>query len=138
MIRRRHLYCRPARPEEGQIFLEWSRNTPDNGFDPEVAKYPSTITWCVYDRFGPLAFMPVQHPLVMESVASRPGASKLEIAEALKEFTQNCVTQAHVRGAGEILFLGSEEGTDHMAQNQIFEKLNYTVYRLRVKDLESK
>lgn len=79
--------------------------------------------------------MPVQVPLMMESVATRPGADKKEIAVALKELTQECVTQCHIRGAGEIYFLGTDAGTDAMAANQIFEKLNYTVYRLRIKDL---
>lgn len=133
---RKHLFVRPARPEDGQQFLEWSRNTSNNGFDPEVARYPSTITWCVYDKSGPLAYMPMQCPLVMDSLASRPGASKSEIASALKELTQEFVTQAHIRGSGEILFLGSEEGTDRLATNQLFEELPYKVYRLRVKDLE--
>jgi len=133
---RAHLFVRPAQAEDSEQFLEWSRNTPNNGFDPEVARYPSTITWCVYDRFGPLAYMPMQCPLVMDSLASRPGASKSEIAAALKELTQQFVTQAHIRGAGEILFLGTEEGTDRMATNQLFEELPYKVYRLRVKDLQ--
>lgn len=133
---RNHLYVRPARQEDSDLFLEWSLQTKDNAFDPEVAKYKSTITWCVYDRFGPLVFMPVQTPLMMESIASRPGASKAEIAAALKELTQQCVTQAHISGAGEIYFLGSEEGTDHMATNQIFEELPYKVYRVKLKDLE--
>ncbi len=132
---RRHLFCRPARPEDSELFFKWSLETPNNGFDPEVAKYPSTVTWCVYDQQGPLAFMPVQRPLVMESVASRPGAEKIDIAMALKEFTQNCVTQAHITGAGEILFLGSEEGTNEMAANHLFEEAPYKVYRLKVKDL---
>lgn len=135
-MRINHLFIRPAQPEDSEKFLEWSRNTPNNGFDPEVARYPSTITWCVYDKSGPLAYMPMQCPLVMDSLASRPGASKSEIASALKELTQQFVTQAHIRGAGEILFLGTEEGTDHMAVNQIFEELPYKVYRLRIKDLQ--
>lgn len=133
---RNHLFVRPAKPEDSEQFLEWSRNTPDNGFDSKVASYPSTITWCVYDRFGPLAYMPMQCPLVMDSLASRPGASKSEIAAALKELTQEFVTQAHIRGSGEILFLGTEEGTDQMARNQIFEELPYKVYRLKIRDLE--
>jgi len=33
------------------------------------------------------------------------------------------------------MFLGTEDGTDAMAQNQIFERLPYAVYRLRLKDL---
>lgn len=133
---RRHLFVRPAQQSDAELFLEWSRQNPHNGFDPEVAKYPSTITWCVYDKHGPLAFMPMQCPLMMESLASRPGASKQEIAESLKELTQEFVTQAHVRGAGEIYFLGTDEGTDNMATNQIFERVPYTVYRLRIKDLQ--
>lgn len=127
---------RPARPEDATEFLEWAKNNPDNGFDPEVPRYPSTITWCVYDRHGPLAYMPMQQPLIMDSLAVRPGATKAEIATALKELTQQFVTQAHIRGAGEILFLGTEDGTNQMAANQLFEKLPYTVYRLRVKDTE--
>lgn len=134
-MRNRHLFVRPAKPEDVVIFEEWSRNTPDNGFDPKVATYPSTITWCVYDQHGPLAYMPMQCPLVMDSLASRPWASKSEVAAALKELTQEFVTQAHIRGAGEILFLGSEQGTNEMATNQLFEELPYKVYRLKLKDL---
>lgn len=132
---RNHLYVRPATVADADQFTEWSRATPDNAFDPEVAAYPSTITWCVYDRFGPLMFMPMQRPLMMESAAIRPGASKSEIAAAFKELTQQFVTQAHITGAGEIYFLGSEAGTDFLATNQLFEKLPYSVYRLKVKDL---
>lgn len=132
---RNHVYVRPATKADSEQFMEWSRSNPDNGFDPAVAAYPSTITWVVYDRFGPLAYMPMQCPLMMESIAYRPGASRAEIATAMKEFTQQFVTQAHIRGSGEIYFLGSEEGTDNMASNQIFEKLPFTVYRLRIKDL---
>lgn len=135
-MRKNHIFIRPATREDGQLFAEWSRNTPNNAWDPDVALYPSTITWVAYDRSGPLAFMPMQCPLMMESIASRPGASKSEIAVAMKEFTQMFVSQAHIRGAGEIYFLGSESGTDHMAENQIFEKLNYTVYRVKLKDLQ--
>lgn len=133
---RNHLFVRPAKFEDAAIFEEWSRNTPNNGFDPEVAKYPSTITWCVYDQHGPLAYMPMQCPLVMDSLAGRPGASKYEIAAALKELTQQFVTQAHARGAGEILFLGSEDGTNELAENQLFEEIPYKVYRLKLKDLQ--
>lgn len=133
---RSHLFVRLARQEDASEFLEWSKNTKHNEFDSEVVRYPSTVTWCVYDRHGALAYMPMQSPLVMDSLASRPGASKAEIAMALKELTQTFVTQAHIKGAGEVLFFGSEEGTNLFAQNQMFEKLPYTVYRLRVKDTE--
>lgn len=80
--------------------------------------------------------MPVQMPLFMEGIAVRPGLDKSDVAACLKEFTQACVTEAHTRGVGEIYFLGSEAGTDAMAQNHVFEELPYKVYRLKIKDTE--
>lgn len=133
---RSHIFVRPAKPEEAQTFFDWSVTNDKNGFDPEVATYPSTITWCAYDQKGPLAYMPMQVPLMMESLGTRPDATEYEIASALKEFTQEFVTQAHIRGAGEIYFLGTDANTDKLAKNQIFEKLPYTVYRVRLRDLE--
>lgn len=118
------------------MFLDWSLENPNNGFDPEVPKYPSTVTWCAYDKDGPLAFLPIQQPLMLESLAVRPGATKLQIASALKELTQATVTQAHIKGAGEIYYLGTDDDTDVLATNQIFEQLPYKVFRVRIKNLE--
>ena len=132
----RHIFVRPIRPEDTKKFIDWSLETPNNGFDPAVPKYPSTITLCAYDKDGPLAFMPVQQPFMMDSVASRPGASKLQVAAAMKEFTQALVTQSYIKGVGEIYFLGTEDGTNEMAKNQLFEELPFKAYRVKVRDLE--
>ena len=72
---------------------------------------------------------------MLESLAPRPGATKEQVAVAMKELTQNAITQASLAGAGEVYFLGSNEGTDALATNQIFEKLPYSVFRLKLKDL---
>lgn len=133
---RRHLFVRPAVAEDTEQFLEWSLANTKSEFDPAVAAYPSTITWCVYDEYGPLAYMPMQCPLMMESLAARPGTSDIEKARAMKELTQQFVTQAHIRGAGEIYYLSSDADTDRFAANQIFEELPYKIYRVRIKDLE--
>lgn len=135
---RNHIFCRPARAEDNRTFLEWSLNNPENGFDPEVAQYPSTITWCAYDKSGVLGYMPMQRPIFFDSLASRPGLDKSTVAAMLKEFTQEAVTQAHITGAGEILFFGTEAGTDHMANNQLFERVDYPVYRLKIADLDKR
>jgi len=132
----RHIFVRPARPEDTKKFIDWSLETPNNGFDPEVAKYPSTFVLCAYDKDGPLAYMPVQQVFMMDSVAGKPGASRMQIASALKEFTQALVTQAHVKGVGEIYFLATEDGTNKMAENQLFEELPYRAYRIKVAELE--
>lgn len=134
-MNRRHIYVRPAWENEAQMFFEWAKENEHGEFDPEVPRYKSSTTWCAYDKDGPLVFQTLQRPIMLESLAPRPGATKEQVAVAMKELTQNAITQAHLGGAGEIYFLGSEEGTNALATNQIFEKLPFKVYRVRIKDL---
>ena len=130
------MFVRLARPDEAKQFIEWATANPNNEFDPEVMRFPTTFTLAAYDKTGVLAYMPVQSPYMLESVASRPGLDKRLVASALKEFTQAVVTQAHAKGVGEIYFLGTDKDTDEFATNQVYERLPYTVYRLKLKDLE--
>jgi hypothetical protein len=129
------IFVRPARANEGQLYFDWAKESTVNEFDPEVALFPSSVSWCAYDKDGPLAFQTIQRPLVLESLAPRPGATKLQIASALKELTQNAVTQAAITGAGEILFLGSDEATSEFAVSHIFEEVPMKLYRVKVKEL---
>jgi len=133
---RHHIFCRLIRPEEAKQFIDWAVQNPNNDFDAEVPKFPSTRTVAAYDKTGVLAYMPIQSPLMLESMATRPGLDKLTTAAAMKEFTQWAVTQAHAQGAGEIYFLGSDADTDKFATNQVYERLPYTVFRLKLKDTE--
>ena len=86
--------------------------------------------------------MPVQEPvfgekspMLLESLAIRPGATNKEVSLALKELIQACVTLGHMKNTGEIYFLGTNEETNKFAENTIFEKLPWPVYRLRLSDL---
>ncbi len=134
---RRHIFCRPVRSADSEQFKQWSiANASKNNFDPDVPNFPSTFVLCAYDKTGPLCYMPIQSPFFMEGIAPRPGLSKEDTAICLKEFTQAAVTQAHIKGVGEIYFLGSEDGTDAMATNHVFEELPYRVFRLKLKDTE--
>ena len=128
-------FIRLAREDEAQLYFDWATESSINEFDPEVAKFPSSVTWAAYDQDGPVAFQTIQRPLVLESLAPRPGLSKLQTAQVLKEFTQNAVSQAHLQGAGEIWFLGSDVPTDEFAQNWIFEKVEMPLFRVKIKDL---
>ena len=119
------------------MVLDWSKENPLNGFDPEVLNFPTTITLCAYDKEGPAAFLPFQQPYMVESFAPRPGLSKLQAAAAFKEMFQAIVTQAHVRGVGEIYYLGTDEDTNDMTTSRMFEELPYKVYRVKVRELES-
>lgn len=129
------VYVRPAQSHEGQLVFDWGTENAKGNFDPEVARFKSSITWCAYDKDGPLVFQTIQRPLMLESLAPRPGATKQQVASAMKELTQNAISQAHVMDAGEIYFLGSDEDTDEFATNHIFEALPYKVFRCKLKDL---
>ena len=131
----RHIYVRPAEPQEAQLFFDWAAENTHGEFDPEVAKFKSSRTWCAYDKDGPLVFQTIQQPLMLESLAPRPGATKEQVAMAMKELTQNAITQAHLGGSGEIYYLGSDEDTDAFSTNQIFEKLPFKVFRVKLKEL---
>ena len=135
---RNHIFVRPAKAEDTQKFVDWSLENPNNGFDPEVAKRSTTLVLAAYDKTGVLAYQPVQQVFMLEALAPRPGEDKLRIAAAMKEFTQAIVTQCHLKDIGEVYFLGTDAGTDAMATNHAFEKLPYSVYRMRVSDLEGK
>jgi hypothetical protein len=129
------VYVRPAHSYESQQFLDWSLENAKGNFDPEVARFKSSITWCAYDSDGPLVFQTIQRPLMLESLAPRPDATNQQIASAMKELTQNAVTQAHVMEAGEIYFLSSDADTDKFAASHIFEELPYKVFRCKLADL---
>lgn len=129
------IFVRSTRPEEAQMFFDWAKENTHGEFDPEVARFKSSVTWCAYDKDGPLVFQTAQRPIMLESLAPRPGANKLQIASAMRELTQNAVTQASISGAGEIYFLGSSEETNEFAMNHIFEEVKMKVFRLKLKDL---
>ena len=135
----KRVYVRPIAPDEAPQFLDWARENDDKGkFDPQVPFFKSSSTWCAYDSDGPLAFQTLQSPIMLESLAPRPGTSPAQIASVLKELTQNAVTQAHSRGSGEIYFLGTDDLTNDFASNKIFEPLPWKVFRVKLAELEGK
>lgn len=61
------VFVRPARPEDAEIFLKWAVANKGNEFDPYAVTYPDSFTLCAFDAIkGPIAFMPVQQPMVSE------------------------------------------------------------------------
>ena len=127
------VFVRPARAEDSQTFFEWSVAGDSNGFDPDVPLYKTSVTFAAYNSDGALAFLPMQMPLVLESLAAKPGATQLEIATALRDFVQTAVTQCHIRGTGEIWFIGTNPATNLFAENSgLFTKIEYPVYKLKI------
>jgi hypothetical protein len=130
-------WVRKAEPTDAADFVEWSLSTANNSFDPAAAAYPSSVTLCAGDETGPLVFLPLQAPILLESLAVRPGASRRQVVLALQQLIAVVANTAEARGTGEIYFLGTEDGTNSLAESsEYFERLPWPVYRMRVKDLK--
>ena len=132
----KHIFVRPAQIEDEQKFSAWTVDTKQNLHDADVLKYRDTVTWCAYDKEGPLVFVPVQRPRMMEALAIRPNADPVDVAVALKELTQNVVTQSHLDGCGEIYMFCKEQTTIRYAERQLFQRMEWPCYRVKVADLE--
>jgi hypothetical protein len=129
----KHVFVRPAEPKDVDNVLAWSRNNPE--WDPEVGRYKNTYTLCAFDESGPIMYMPVQQPQMLDAAAINPNASALQIANAFREITQAVVTEAFLKGAGEVYFLDTDPGTSKFAGNQLFVELPWKAYRIKLNDL---
>jgi len=121
-------------------FIKWSVANQGNAFDPEAGQYPDSFTLCAFDTKGPLALLTraaanVYRPMMAGILAVRPDSTNVEIASALKELIQACVTIGYMKGTGEMYFLGSNEDTTDSPRILCFEKLDMPIYRLRMSDL---
>lgn len=138
----KHVYVRPVEPRDSADFLAWSAATEENDFDPDVAKYPSTFVLCAYDAGGALAYLPIQQPLLIDALAQRPGLDPGTAALAMKELVHTAITQAHIKGAGEVYLLASEASAERLAGRlagrQVFERLPLVVYRAKLSNLEGR
>lgn len=133
---RNHIFVRRVRPEDADTFVKWSAETPQNLWDPDALKYPSSFAVCAFDQNGPLVYAPTQTPFMMESLAIRPGANPIQVAHALEEITEFLVSLADIRGVGEIYFLCKDEATIEFAKRHCFKELPYRVFRVKLLDLE--
>ncbi len=135
--RMRHVFVRLAREADREKFARWSVSTKKNLCDSAVLGYANTLVYCAYDSKGPIVYVPVQKPAMMEALAINPAADPVDVAVALKELTQAIVTQCHMDGTGEILFLCEEETTQKFAEHQLFERVPWNLYRIKLADLEA-
>lgn len=132
------MFVRPAKEEDSENFKEWAKNTPS--LDPTIFHLPETYTLCAYNEKGVTAFLPVQEPKIvstqmLESLVINPEATNKEIASALRELVRGVILITHMKRADEVYFIGDHPETNKIAE-RIFTKVEYPVYRLRLKELE--
>jgi len=125
------------RIEDRARLREWIAATlGENLFDPDVLEHNSTFTLCAFDESGPLVYVPVQAPLIMESLAIRPGLDDARRALALAELTRATILRAYDADAGEVYIHGHDDRTVKFAEKHRFEKVPWPLYRMHLKTLE--
>lgn len=130
-------WVRPAELKDAEQLALWSvANVEKNELDPAVLRYPQTSVLVAHDG-KPVTFMPVQLVAMIESLASRPGVTPLQLADALKELLKTVVFLSKKQGVHEVYFLGTDEAVTRMAQRHAgFEELPWKAYRLKIDRLE--
>jgi hypothetical protein len=129
------IFVRPARETDFNKFEDWVKNNP--ALDKRIFTYPSTYTWAAFNDSGVIAFLPVQVTFTMEAMAFHPLSTDPQRALSMKELTHNLITQAYLRGIGEIYFLGTDPTTNDFAERQGFKRIQCPVYLCRVQQLEA-
>ena len=132
----KHFFVRPTVPADAERFYQWSAGTTGNLFDPDVMTYSTSFCLAAYDKNGVGMYLPVQQPFFMDSLAYRPGLGAVDAAVALKELTKALITQAHIKGVGEIYFVCRDDATTEYALRQGFEEMPYRICRMKIKNLE--
>lgn len=136
-----HIIIRDAQPEERELAERWARSTPDGDLlDLDVFHHDSTfLLAAVCSGSGPIAFVPVQQPLMMENLIFAPTLKNSDRARAMTRMAEHAVTEAYRRDAGEIYFLCREESTRRFAERHLFRNVRdvvpgIEVYRLNLRE----
>ncbi len=130
------IFVRPAVPEDAQKFTSWLASTPNNLYDPDVPKYPSSFTLAAATKDKVIMYLPIQHPIMLESLAINPEATRLETGLALKELTKAAFFQAVVRKCGEMYFVCRDEATAEFAVRHGYEELPWKLYRRKISEIK--
>lgn len=112
---------------------EWLQlNLARNGLDPQVLGYPSLAVLKACHNGTTLAYLPVHHVVMMESLAPNPSPPNGSLALAVRQLVTVVAYNAYQKGAREIYFIGSDEETNKFAEKHGFEKLEMPIYRLKL------
>jgi hypothetical protein len=94
--------------EQGKNFCDWVWSIPTN-FDPETVSYPRAVIAKASADGEPFMYVPVHPVLRFESLAPKPGTSKLQIAQGLREICRIVDQAAKQTGFAECEMLTNSE-----------------------------
>ena len=123
---------RAAGPQDAQIYADWLQSTPSNLYDPAVYEYPTLTTLVVEHKNAPQLINSFQAAMVIESLAVKPGLSRLREAASLNELFKAWQTIASQTGIKEIYFTTADERIGKFVEGRGWERLKCPVYRVKL------
>lgn len=117
------------------LLADWLANTPHNLVDPLVFGYPQTTTLIAH-KSSPIAALPVQLTMTLESLAFPRGLSHTQKAAALAQLIKTAVYLARDKKIAEIYFFTSDDSIAEFALAHQFKEIPARTLRLRLSDLE--
>lgn len=123
--------------EHGHL-LAWMKQTlGQQMFDADVLEHAGTFVLRAEDRTEVLGFLPVQQPLMLESVAFAPGMSEGEQALVMTRLAEHAIEECFRRDVGEVYFLCQNPHTAKFAENHHFKRVDLPLYRFNLREWQA-
>ena len=119
------------RDGDQKTFIEWVNSTPNNLWDDAVLKYPTLRIICAYNG-APVAFLPVQQALILESLAVSDIAPLLDKAQAFRDLVKAAELHASAQQMRELYFICKDETVLKLAEGHGFERIEFPIVRLKL------
>lgn len=120
-----------AGPEDSATLIEWLNSTKGNLFDPAILKYPTLRTLCSYNG-QPIAYMPTQRALFLESLAVSPDSSLMERAKSFRDLVKGAELLASSDNIREMYMVCEDENVLKVAEGHGFERIPWPILRMRL------
>lgn len=127
----RQLKVKLAGVDDVNALVEWLNSTKGNLFDPAILKYPTLRTLCSYDG-QPIAYLPTQRALFLESLAVNPQASLMDKGQAFRDLVKASELLASSDGIRELYMVCEDEDVLKVATGHGFERLPWPIARMKL------
>lgn len=119
------------RDEDQRTFIEWVNSTPGNLWDQDVLKYPTLQVICAYNG-RPVAFLPMQQAMMLESLAVSEKAPLLDKAQAFRDLVKAAELTASAKGIRELYFICRDDNVLKIAEGHGFERIVFPLVRMKL------
>ncbi len=122
---------------ERRLLVEWLYAARErNRFDPVIFERGQVALFTFFDDTGVIGFVPISLAYVVESLAFKPGLSRITEAKALQSMQQMLVCRATEKNIPDAYFAVSDEAVKAFAQNYGWQEVQGSIMNLNFAHLE--